>query len=211
MRALWLFATLALLAGCTGAPVTTSSGTLPQTAPMSGSAHCPRYSKGTGLLADGDFHGSPDPGGGYLTFSKGQLLAPNWRVTKLNIDLIGTTFWNVAHLCSVDLDGESAVGGIEHHGFQTQDNAKYLLSFLMSGNDYCGPTIKKMRVIAGNQNVVFQWNAAHGHSAEKGKFAPRTLKFAAVSKSTVLKFTSLDYAGSGCGPVIAAVAVTRAR
>lgn len=151
MRFCRLLSALVLLSGCMGSPMTPSpNGARALSVPMSASPDCPRYAKGTGILADGDFHESPDPGGGYLTFSKGQRLAPNWKVTKLNVDLTGATFWNVAHLCSVDLDGESAVGGIEHHGFATQSGAKYLLSFVMSGNDYCGPTVKKMKVTAGD-------------------------------------------------------------
>lgn len=204
---------IALLAGCVGPSLTsTSNGVLPSVvraaAPSSGT-HCPRYRKGSGILADGDFHASADPGGGYFTFNKGQKLAPDWKVTRLDINLIGTTFWNVDRLCSVDLDGESAVGGIAHRPFPTQKGARYELTFLMSGNDYCGPTIKKMDVSIGNQNVVFKWNDARGHSAENGKFAARLLKFTAVSSTSTLKFTSLDTAGSGCGPVVAAIAVTK--
>lgn len=161
------------------------------------------------MLPDGDFHGEADPSGGYMTFSKGQHLAPDWTVTAKTVDFIGTTFWHFAGLCSVDLDGLSAVGGIEHHGFKTLKGASYNLSFLMSGNDYCGAAIKKMKVAVGNKSVVFAWNTAHGHSAEKGKFAPRNLKFSAVGLTSTLKFTSLDAAGSGCGPVIGAVAVTK--
>lgn len=213
MRFCRLFPSLLLLAGCMGSPAIPSpNGSLPFTSsklPLSGSPHCPKYRKGTGILADGDFHESADAGGGYFTFAKGQLVAPNWRVTTNTIDMIGTTFWNFDHLCSVDLDGTSAVGGIQHHGFSTKKGAAYKLTFLMSGNDYCGQSIKKMKVFAGNQNAVFTWNVAHGHSAEKGKFASRYMKFKAVGSATTLTFKSLDEAGSGCGPVIGAVAVTK--
>jgi choice-of-anchor C domain-containing protein len=177
--------------------------------PFSGSPHCPKYRKGTGILADGDFHDSADAGGGYFTFNKGQKLAPDWTVTLLDINLVGTTFWNFDHLCSVDLDGESAVGGIAHRPFPTQKGAAYKLTFLLSGNDYCGPNIKKMNVSVGNQSAVFKWNDSNGHSVENGKFAQRYLNFTAVSSTSTLKFTSLDTAGSGCGPVIGAIAVTK--
>jgi choice-of-anchor C domain-containing protein len=204
---------LLLLAGCMGAQMTPSPyGAQPSTVavrPLSGSPHCPRYHKGTGILADGDFHESADAGSSYFTFAKGQVLAPGWKVTTKTVDMIGTTFWNFDGLCSVDLDGTSAVGGIEHHAFSTKKGAAYSLSFLMSGNDYCGANIKKMKVSVGNQSVVFKWNVANGHSAENGKFAPRYMKFTAVGSTSTLKFTSLDAAGSGCGPVIGAIAVTK--
>jgi hypothetical protein len=202
---------LLFLAGCMGAPPMTPSpfGATSAAAmrPLSGSAHCPRYRNGTGILADGDFHEATNAGGTYFTFSKGQKLAPDWTVTLLNIDLAGTTFWNLDHLCSVDLDGESAVGGIAHRPFPTRKGAAYKLTFLLSGNDYCGPNVKKMRVSVGNQNVVFKWNDSNGHSVENGKFAQRYLNFKAVGSTSTLKFTSLDTAGSGCGPVIGAIAV----
>lgn len=213
MRIYRLFPSLLLLAGCMGSPVTSSpNGTLPLSVtkqPLSGSAHCPRYRKGTGILADGDFHEKTDPGGGYSTFSKGQLVAPGWKVTMATVDFAGTTFWSFDGLCSVDLDGTSAVGGIEHHSFSTKKGAAYVLSFLMSGNSYCGANVKKMRVSVGNQNVVFKWNVANGHSAENGKFAHRQVNFTAAGSTSTLKFTSLDEAGSGCGPVIGALSVTQ--
>jgi hypothetical protein len=203
------FPALVLLAGCAGSSATPlPNGPPAETARQATVTHCPRYSKGSGILADGDFHESAEPSG-YLTFSKGQRLAPNWKVTALNVNFVGTTFWNFDHLCSVDLDGESAVGGIEHHSFQTKTRAKYLLTFLMSGNSYCGSTVKKMRVTVANQSVIFKWNDANGRSVEYGKVGQRQLNFTAASSTTTLKFTSLDTAGSGCGPVIGAVAVTK--
>lgn len=199
------------LAGCMGASMTPSPyGARPSTVvmrPFSGSPHCPQYRKGTGILADGDFHEAPDAGVTYHTFAKGQTLAPNWKVTANTIDLAGTMFWSFAGLCSVDLDGTSAVGGIEHHTFATKKGAAYVLSFLMSGNSYCGANIKKMKVSVGNQSVVFKWNVSNGHSVENGKVAARHLDFKALGSTTALKFTSLDAAGSGCGAVIGAIGV----
>lgn len=202
-----------LLAGCVGSPVAPApNDERPSTASLrafAGPAHCPRYSKGSGILADGDFRAMADPAT-YLTFSKGQHLAPKWTVTTRTVDLAGTTFWNFDHLCSVDLDGTSAVGAIQHTGIATQKGATYSLTFLMSGNSYCGATIKKMKVIAGNKSVVFKWNDANGNSVEYGKFGRRHMTFTASGQTAALKFISLDAAGSGCGPVIAAVAVTKA-
>ncbi len=201
------------LAGCMGSSMTPSiDGARPSVLamrPLAGSPHCPQYSKGTGILADGDFRASVDPGGGYRTYSKGQHAAFDWTVTANTIDLAGTTFWSFRGLCSVDLDGTSAVGGIEHHAFATKKGASYTLSFLMSGNSYCGAAIKKMKVSVGNQSVVFKWNVSNGHSVENGKVALRHLKFTAAGPASTLKFASLDQAGSGCGPVIGAVSVTK--
>ena len=210
MRLFRSFPALFVLAGCAGSPAVPHYGAPPPAMTASASGHCPKYSKGSGILVDGDFHDVADPAS-YATFSKGQHLAPKWTVTANTVDLAGTTFWNFDHLCSVDLDGTSAVGGIEHSGIATQKGATYSLTFLMSGNSYCGATIKKMQVSGGNKNVVFKWNDANGNSVEYGKFKRRQMTFAAAGPSTTLKLTSLDAAGSGCGPVIGALSVTRVR
>jgi hypothetical protein len=208
-----LLPALALLAGCAGS----SSGSLqtslvPSTSrslPLASSGHCPQYPKGSGLLSDGDFHQAKNPGANYLTFSKGQSLAPWWKVTKLNINFVGTMFWNFDGLCSVDLDGQSAVGGVAHHSFATKKGALYTVSFLMSGNSYCAATVKKMKVVAGNKSILFKWDTTGGHSVQYGKVARRHFQFTAAASTTSLVFDSLDQAGSGCGPVIGALAVTK--
>lgn len=208
-----LLPALVLLAGCVSSPVgSPSAGVVPSMvarAPLASSAHCPQYRKGSGLLSDGDFHEAKNPGPYYLTFSKGQSLAPFWKVTKLNINLAGTMFWNFDGLCSVDLDGQSAVGAIAHHGFATKKGALYTVSFLMSGNSYCGSAVKKMKVVAGDKSVLYKWDTSGGHSIQYGIVAPRHFQFTATAQTTTLVFDSLDEAGSGCGPVIGAIALTK--
>jgi Protein of unknown function (DUF642) len=208
-----LLPALFLLAGCAGSSVgSPPTGLVPSATrglPLASSSHCPQYAKGSGLLDDGDFHQAKNPGAYYLTFSKGQSLAPFWKVTKLNINFVGTMFWNFDGLCSVDLDGQSAVGGIAHHGFATKKGGLYTVSFLMSGNSYCGAAVKKMKVVAGNKSMLFKWDTSGGHSIQYGIVAPRHFQFTATASTTTLVFDSLDQAGSGCGPVIGALAVTK--
>ena len=210
-RSITAIGAIALLAGCAGGWATPMRAPLDLGALALGNedaAHCPAYAKGSGLLADGDFHQAVDPGSYYLTFYKGQRLAPLWAVTVLNVNFIGTKFWNFAGLCSIDLDGQSAVGGIKHHAFSTKKGASYALSFLMSGNSDCAPTTKKMKVVVGNRSAIFTWDTSRGHNVRHGVVATRRLKFTASGASSTLSFTSLDPTGSGCGPIVGAVAVT---
>jgi Protein of unknown function (DUF642) len=204
-----------LIAGCTSpSAYLPRSGVVPATrarlpdALANAGSHCPRYAKGSGILSNGDFHEEPNPAG-YLTFSKGQVLARFWTVTKLNINFVGTAFWDFDKLCSVDLDGESAVGGIAHRPFSTTKGATYTLSFLLSGNSYCGPTIKTMNVSVTGHSWLFKWNTANNHDVEHGIVAKRHAKFTATSSTSTLTFNSLDTAGSGCGPVIGAIGVSK--
>lgn len=207
-----LLPALLLLTGCMSSSIgPPQTGLVPSTIrlPFTSGTHCPQFDKGSGLLSDGDFHDVKNPGAYYRTFSKGQRLAPFWKVTKLNINLVGTMFWNFDSLCSVDLDGQSAVGGIAHPGFTTAKGALYNVAFLMSGNSYCGAVVKKMKVVAGNKSVIFKWNTSHGHNVQYGVVSPRRFQFTASSQSTTLTFDSLDAQGSGCGPVIGAIRVTK--
>ncbi len=208
-----LLPALIVFAGCTSSSIgSPQTGLVPSTiqrSPLASSGRCPQYAKGSGLLSDGDFHQAKNPGAYYLTFSKGQSLAPFWKVTKLNINFVGTMFWNFDGLCSVDLDGQSAVGGIAHHSFATKKGALYTVSFLMSGNSYCGAAVKKMQVVAGNKTVLFKWDTSGGHSIQYGIVAPRHFQFTAGAPATTLVFDSLDQAGSGCGPVIGALGVRK--
>ncbi|HVR47971.1 MAG TPA: DUF642 domain-containing protein [Candidatus Binatia bacterium] len=208
LRIISALSVVAFLAGCVNSSVSSVPGV--RLSADAHAAHCPAYRKGSGLLPDGDFQQAIDPGTYYKTFSKGQKLAPHWKVTVLNINFVGTKFWNFDHLCSVDLDGESAVGGIENPSFPTKKGAAYVLSFLLSGNSYCASTTKKMRVSVGNKSVLFKWLDANGHSVQYGIFGKRSLKFNATNSTSTLKFTSLDPPHSGCGPVVGGISVTAA-
>jgi hypothetical protein len=204
-------AAFVLLAGCVVSPVSQlpsdQSLHTGRLSSFASSAHCPAYRKGSGILTDGDFHLAADPGASYLTFNQGQRLARSWKVTTLNINLAGSTFWEFDHLCSVDLDGQSAVGAIEHIKFPTKKGMRYTLSFLMSGNPDCPPTTKNMKVSVPGASTRYHWNTSNGHDVRHGVVALKRVKFTAVSSRSTVTFTSLDPTGSGCGPVIGAIGV----
>ena len=111
-------------------------------------------------------------------------------------------------MCSVDLDG-IAVGAIKHNAFATTPSAAYTVSFLLSGDATCAPTVKTMEVKAAGQSQTFTWDISKGNDAQHGVFQAETWSFTAASLSTALEFASLDRRGSGCGAVIAAIAVTQ--
>lgn len=170
------------------------------------SGSCPPYSGGSGILADGDFSQAPEPSGdGDATFYKDQVFAPSWEVSKGNIDFLSSNYWNMDGLCSVDLDGYQTVGGIEASAFATKRRT-YTLSFLLSGNGDCPPTIKALKVVADRQFTTFTWDTSGGNNARNGDFETETWKFTAGRLST-LKLLSQDPPGSGCGSVVAAISV----
>jgi hypothetical protein len=204
----------ALLSGCSGGTATQSSlsplGTLAQhSRSFAPQANCAAHPGGTGILADGDFSQAPDPGNTYIRFFRGQVFAPSWQVVKRNIDFVGSNSWGPTGFCSVDLDGNH-VGGIGHSGFQTKPGAAYTVTFLLSGNSDCPPTVKTMKVLAADQFAAFSWDTSNGNDAQHDKFATETWGFTAAKPVTTLKFESTDPLRSpGCGAVVAAISVTR--
>jgi hypothetical protein len=217
-RFLALVASLAFLAGCSGAAVTQSPlnarETLTQRSrPITPQANCPSAPAGSGILPDGDFSRAPQPGGnGDVVYSQGQLFAPSWEVTNGTIDFNSSTFWNMAGLCSVDLDGNNA-GGIKITAFATKRHVSYTVTFLLSGNGCCGggnpPVVKTMKIQAAGQSAVFTWDTSNNNDVEHGIYAQRTWGFKARSDLTDLQFLSLDNQTSTRGAVVAAISVTR--
>lgn len=171
---------------------------------------CKPWPSGSGILRNGDFHLSPNPGPGIVTWSKGANFTRGWVVTKGSIDVTGPGDFNPPNgICSIDLDGIS-VGGIAHAPFKAVPSAAYTVGFLFSGNGSCGPNVKTMLVKAAGQSTTLTWDLSSQGSANNGNFLQETWIFTATGTRTNLSFTSLDQPpGNTCGPVIAAVSATK--
>jgi hypothetical protein len=174
-------------------------------------AKCPAWPAGSGLLLDGDFHESPDPADAYVEGGKGERLSPGWRVSKGNVDLVGSTFWpSPDDICKMDLDGLEP-GGIKSRRFPTSPSSVYTLTFLLSGNSDCAPRIKTLVVTAAGQAQSYSWDVAGGNDAQHGIYKSQSWNFTANASVTRVFFTSEDpkRRSPGCGPVVAAVSVTQ--
>ncbi|MFY9738703.1 MAG: DUF642 domain-containing protein [Candidatus Cybelea sp.] len=206
-----------LVAGCggaqlpVGAPGATHAVAADQVRAASSSGCtfncCPPLAGGTGILPDGDFSQATNPGDQYPLYHRGQVFAPNWEVSKKNINLNGSTWANVDGLCNVDLDG-TVPGVIKSSAISTKPGASYTLSFILSGNGYGPPTIKTMKVTIEKQFKEFTWNTYGGNDAENGDWKIVTWKFSVTRRLSVLNFASEDPKGSGFGAVIAGIALT---
>jgi hypothetical protein len=191
-----------------------SVGPILQRPALFATGDCPSYAGGTGILEDGDFSKAPDPGSGIRRAGFPNTLAPQWDVTHATVDLYGSTAWNGGPgYCSVDLDGAHR-GAIEHATFATVPHQKYSVTFLFSGHGQTGcgrgETLEKVLVVeAAGFAQLFTWNTANGNDAEHGVWAAETWTFEAYAHRTFLHFRSLDHKHSSCGPVVAAVSVTK--
>jgi hypothetical protein len=215
-RATSVLIAAALLAGCGGpqaqiAPVATSG-----VHAAASYGNCPALSGGTGILADGDFSQAQNPGGYFINYAKGQVFAPDWQVAKRTIDFVGTTFWNMAGLCSIDLDGNSA-GGIQTGGFEAKVGVTYTVTFLLSGNGCEGigygpqcPSEKKCKIAAANQFQLFTWDTSGYNDIEHGVYSEESWQFAGRGKRlSNLSFLSQDDKASGRGCVVASFSITK--
>ena len=162
-------AALLAIAGCStlGEPSAVPGG-VAQSATLNArpqtTGYCPASPSGTGILPDGDFSQAIEPNGDQIE-KRGQKFAPDWTVKKHNIDFLSSSYWNMNGLCSVDIDGYLKTGAIETHAFATQKKTTYIVTFLMSGNGGCGPTIKTLKVSANGHGITFTWNTASGNEA----------------------------------------------
>lgn len=209
--ALSAFITAILLGSCAGASSTIPNGATSDFRPLTGSGCgskcCPSLPGGTGILTDGDFSQGIDLGSKWNHVFKGDVFAPNWIVSKSNINFYGSTAWNIDGLCSVDLDGTPGPGGIAHDFFATQVGAQYSVTFLFSGNGACRTTAKKMQVEAAKQSEDFTWNTSGGKDAQNGYWSEEVFQFSAINSMTRVRFNSKDHPPSNCGPVVAGVSV----
>jgi hypothetical protein len=145
----------------------------------SSSATCPALPGGTGILPDGDFSHAADAGTQSPTWYKGKVFAPGWEVSKGNIDFGGSTDYGAGldGLCSVDLDGYFAVGGIRSSAFHAKGGATFTLSSLMSGNGHCAPTVKHMKLQIDRQFTTYTWDTSSRNDIQDGDWLTETWKF----------------------------------
>ncbi len=217
-RYFYISTALVLLAGC-GNQRAASLVTLPDTSVLarahnaSGSyGYCPANPSGTGILPDGDFSQGLNDGDHFTEPSKGTVFAPDWKVSKRNIDFNGTTFWEMDGYCSVDLDGNNA-GGIVASAFPTKPGSSYAVTFLLSGNGGQGkgnpPVVKTMVITAANQFQTFTWDTSNDNDVEHGKFANGILGIPSKAPYDDAEVYESGPSASSRGAVVAAILVAK--
>jgi hypothetical protein len=212
-RAFGVCVAIGILAGCGGSqsPLGSTAFGQTKTHETSSSEYCAALSGGTGVLPDGDFSEAQMPPGFGVVYDRGQVFAPDWRVGKDSINFLGTPYWSLDGLCSVDLDGQgdrNPVGSIISSGLKTKKGQQYNVAFVMSGNGFCAPTTKTLEVSAAKQFKQFTWNISIGNDIQDGDWANESWSFVASKPVTEITLASKDPKGSGCGPVVGGVNIT---
>lgn len=132
----------------------------------------------------------------------------SWTVTKGSVDLIDSLWSAPGGLLSVDVDG--TVPGEMKSSFATIPGKHYLVTFLLSANGACAARIKKLRVSAGRDSVLYTVDSKIV-KAQASKWYSKRWSFKAIAPTTTLVLASEDDPGSMCGPAIAGVDVNLSR
>lgn len=149
------------------------------------------------LLTNGGFEQGPVSVGPFLPLNAGALDIHGWRVTRGQIDLIGSAWSSAEGSRSLDLDGSPGSGGVAQT-FATQPNRDYTVSFFLAGNGGTTPVIKTIWVTAAGATAGAQFDTT-GTSYTDMKWRQIIWGFRAVAASTTIEFYSGDPIGFG-GP-----------
>jgi choice-of-anchor C domain-containing protein len=156
------------------------------------------------LLINGSFEEGPDDIGDFKSFDKGSDAIKGWKVTRGQIDIVGT-FWVAAHGSrSVDLHGSPGYGGIEQT-FKTKKGTKYKVELQLAATPEAGD--RGIWIEAAGDRKKFEVNSGDG-TREKLNWTKVTWEFTAISDETTLEIYTTEKGDDSRGPVIDEVSVS---
>lgn len=153
---------------------------------------------GPNLISNGSFEKGSTPGE-WLTIKAGSSDLDDWTVSKGTVDIVGTLWPASDGARSIDLDGTSF--GAINQDVKTDPGKTYVVTFDFTGNAYGPPTIKTMRLSAGDDNTQYSFDASKRPYRSMG-WQTHTWRFVAKGKSTPIEFESLDTVNGYYGPVV---------
>jgi choice-of-anchor C domain-containing protein len=158
------------------------------------------------LINNGSFENSSlGSGFGHVFLSAGSTDINDWTVTSGSIDYTNGTWQASDGGFSLDLSGYVGDAGSIAQTFSTTQGNQYLVSFDLAGNPNPPPTVKTLRLSAGDSSQDFTFDVTGKNYTNMG-WSPQTFSFVASGDSTTLSFASLD--NSGAGPALDNVVVT---
>jgi len=153
---------------------------------------------GPNLISNGSFERGTAPGS-YLTIKAGSNDLDEWTVSKGTVDIVGSLWPASDGDRSIDLDGTSF--GAISQPVKTDPGKTYVVTFDLSGNAYGAPTIKTMRLRAGDADTRYAFDVSKRPYHQMG-WQTHAWRFGATEKSTTIEFESLDTESGYFGPVI---------
>jgi choice-of-anchor C domain-containing protein len=160
--------------------------------------------KPVNLLVNGSFEDGPKEIGPFKSFDKGSDAIKGWKVTRAQIDLIGT--WCVAadgKRC-IDLHGSPGYGGIEQT-FKTKKGGRYKVELQLAATP--GTDTRGIWIEAAGQKKSFEVDSK-GATHQKMKWTKVTWEFNATDTETTLEIYTTGKGDAEQGPIIDDVVVT---
>ena len=139
---------------------------------------------------NGSFEAAAVNPGTYTTLGTGSTSITGWTVSAGNIDYIGSYWQAAAGERSIDLAGDT-LGAISQT-FDTNIGWLYTVEFAMAGNTDGGPAIKRLKVVAGNEEGEFSFDQTGRSRPNDMGWAYNVFQFTADAAQTTLSFSALN-------------------
>lgn len=146
--------------------------------------------------------------GNVTAMGAGSTGLPGWTIGGGGIDYVYTAYFQAASGSSYSVDLNNWSPGSISQSFDTQPGVQYKVGFSLSGNPYCGLSVRSVRVTAVNikdQDYSYDM-AANGTTAADMRWVRQQFIFTANSATTTLTFSSLS--NGACGPALDSVTVS---
>src|SRR5262249_47280100 len=129
------------------------------------------------LLVNGSFEEGPDDIGDFKSLDKGSDAIKGWKVTRGQIDLVGTFFVAAHGSRCIDLHGSPGYGGVEQT-FKTKKGTKYKVELQLAATPEAGD--RGIWIEAAGDRKKFEVNSGDG-TREKLNWTKVTWEFTAIS------------------------------
>lgn len=156
------------------------------------------------LIVNGGFEEGPDEVGQYVSLEPGSTAIKGWKVTRGQIDLVGTCWISAEGKRNLDLHGSPGKGGVAQE-FATVKGRKYRVTFQMASS--YGKGKQGIIVEAAGQKETFTTDGAGTTPATIG-WTRKTWEFTAAADKTTIEFRTEGTGDDCCGPTLDDVVVT---
>jgi choice-of-anchor C domain-containing protein len=164
--------------------------------------------KADNLIVNGSFEMGPEAGE-FKPLDKDSTDINGWKVTRAQIDYIGTYWQHAKGEHSLDLHGSPGIGGIAQT-FKTKKGQKYRVTFALAGNPEGSVAKKKMAVKAAGKQQEFEFDTTGKTRTDMG-WTTKSWEFTADADETTLEFFSTMTDDESCGPCLDDVIVVEVK
>lgn len=160
--------------------------------------------KPTNLIVNGSFEEGLDDIGEFKSLDKDSDAIKGWKVTRAQIDLVGTFFTAFDGKRCIDLHGSPGYGGVAQT-FKTRKGTKYKVELQLAATPGAGE--RGIWVEAAGEKKKFEVDSGES-TREKLKWMKVSWEFTATGNETTLEIYTTEKGDPNQGPIIDDVVVT---